>query len=176
MEEEGFFKKASFILWHNLEDFSDTVTALTVSRLLIKLHSRKPNDRSSEVEEIIVHDLTAQNKVCSFMGFLIFILFQLTSLQAAVKFRLLWGLNREQEDSITMDGLTSKPLNKVIMVFLGLMAYENKHVEVRDVAFSWLSDCATCGDLHKILQVRKIKKFAITFIQLFIGIVFRCCS
>uniref|UniRef100_A0A1I7S1B1 Dopey_N domain-containing protein n=1 Tax=Bursaphelenchus xylophilus TaxID=6326 RepID=A0A1I7S1B1_BURXY len=137
LEESGFFKKSALILWSHLEEQSQNVNALTVSKLLLRLHSRRSQERSSEVEEIIVQDLTSNNR--------------LTSLRAAVKFRVMWALNRDQEETVDP---SPKPLNKVVMVFLGFMAYENKNVEVRDVAYTWFSECAECGDLHKILQVR----------------------
>lgn len=63
LEEDGVFRKAAYVLWHNLAETSESINAQIVSNLLNRLHSRKLNDTSSDVEELIVHELTSLNKV-----------------------------------------------------------------------------------------------------------------
>lgn len=64
LEEDGVFQKSANVLWHNLAETSESINAQIVSNLLNRLHSRKVSDTSSDVEDIIVHDLTSLNKVC----------------------------------------------------------------------------------------------------------------
>jgi hypothetical protein len=63
LEEDGVFRRAAHVLWHNLAETSESINAQVVSNLLNRLHSRKISDTSSDVEEIIVQDLTSLNKV-----------------------------------------------------------------------------------------------------------------
>lgn len=57
------FRKSAYVLWSNLGETSEAINAQVVSNLLNRLHSRKASDSSSDVEEVIVHDLTSMDKV-----------------------------------------------------------------------------------------------------------------
>jgi len=125
-------------------DCSDPSTLQTAAFLLLRLHSRRSTEASSEVEEIIVADLISIDKR--------------TSGTSAKKFRDLWTFYRSASaESVYTGCVQLKPMNRVVMVLLGFVADDmagTEKVEMRAAAYAWFLDCARHNDLHKILQVR----------------------
>lgn len=66
LEDDGVFRKSAYVFWSNLGETNESINAQVVSNLLNRLHSRKVFDTSSDVEELIVHDLTSLDKVGDF--------------------------------------------------------------------------------------------------------------
>ncbi|KAI6208422.1 Protein pad-1 [Aphelenchoides besseyi] len=139
LEEETVFRHAASVLWVALGETNESINAQTVANLLSRLHSRRGNDTSSDVEDFIVSDLTSSNKRVSGL--------------AAKKFRILWTLNRTLDnDSYHLP----KPFNRVVMVFLGYLTDDlatSDCAELRAVAATWFLECAKHNDLHRILQM-----------------------
>lgn len=71
---------------------------------------------------------------------------------AAKKFRDLWVFCRNAGFDDVYNGITLKPMNRIIMVFLDFMV-GTERTELRAIADSWFMDCSRHNDLHKILQV-----------------------
>nr|CAD2168686.1 unnamed protein product [Meloidogyne enterolobii] len=120
--------KSALALWKRFSENTDLERVQTVALLLLQLHSRKITDSSSEVEEIIVSELTCNNK-------------NVSEVHKLMRFIL---------------ELLLKPMNRVVMVMLGFIADDSigfDQVELRAIAFSWFQDCARNNDLHKILQM-----------------------
>ena len=69
-----------------------------IAFLLLKLHSRRLSDSSSEVEDIIVSELTSANKMIN--G------------EAANKFRDLWIFCRNSQMEEVYSGIPIKPMNR----------------------------------------------------------------
>lgn len=90
---------------------------------------------------------------------------QVTCCRAAKKFRDLWALTRNVQDG-AYTGVPQKPMNRVVMVLLGVLADESaamERTELRAIAYAWFIDCARHNDLHRILQVsaaRALRVFA----------------
>uniref|UniRef100_A0A1I8BMX9 Dopey_N domain-containing protein n=1 Tax=Meloidogyne hapla TaxID=6305 RepID=A0A1I8BMX9_MELHA len=142
IDKNELFMKSALALWKLFSENTDLERVQTVALLLLQLHSRKVNDSSSEVEEIIVSELTCNNKNIS--G------------EAARKFRDLWAFCRSAQIDEVYTGIALKPMNRVVMVMLGFIADDSigfDQVELRAIAFSWFQDCARNNDLHKILQM-----------------------
>uniref|UniRef100_A0A915MA78 Dopey N-terminal domain-containing protein n=1 Tax=Meloidogyne javanica TaxID=6303 RepID=A0A915MA78_MELJA len=142
IDKNELFMKSALALWKRFSETTDLERVQTVALLLLQLHSRKINDSSSEVEEIIVSELTCNNKNVS--G------------EAARKFRDLWAFCRSAQIDEVYTGIALKPMNRVVMVMLGFIADDSigfDQVELRAIAFSWFQDCARNNDLHKILQM-----------------------
>lgn len=113
-----------------------------LARLLVELHSRRPNEASSDVENIIVHALTSNDDlVCT---------------EAAKTFHRVWVLTRnvleEQQGAI----LYRKPFNRAVMILLGVLADESvsrTRTELKAAASAWFADCAKHNDLPRIVQM-----------------------
>uniref|UniRef100_A0A1I7U1G7 Dopey_N domain-containing protein n=1 Tax=Caenorhabditis tropicalis TaxID=1561998 RepID=A0A1I7U1G7_9PELO len=107
-----------------------------LARLLIELHSRKPQEASSDVESIIVQALTSQDDlVCT---------------EAAKTFHKVWVLARNLEET------QRKPFNRAVMILLGVLADESvskTRTELRAAASAWFQDCSKHQDLPKIIQM-----------------------
>lgn len=81
----------------------------------------------------------------------------MTNCRAAKKFRDLWALTRNVPDGAAYAGVPHKPMNRVVMVLLGVLADDSaamERTELRAIAYAWFIDCAKHNDLHRILQVR----------------------
>ncbi|VDN03566.1 unnamed protein product [Thelazia callipaeda] len=142
LDNDGIFKKAAAILWSYLDDNNKACYYSTISRLLNLLHSRKPSDPSSDVEDLIVGNLTSINRNLS--------------CSAAKKFRTLWMLNRPSSAEELCLGLSPKPFNRVVMLLLSFLsddAVGYDKLELRNISASWFSDCAQHSDLPHILQM-----------------------
>lgn len=63
------------MLWARLGANVETFSLQTSAFLLLRLHSRKVSDASSEVEDIIVSELTSSDKVFLFYCYFIFAIF-----------------------------------------------------------------------------------------------------
>ncbi|KAH7695943.1 DopeyN-terminal domain containing protein, partial [Aphelenchoides avenae] len=141
IENDGVFKESARVLWSSLGEDVEAFNEQTVVCLLCRLHSRRIGETSSDVEEIIVGDLTAPSKV--------------TCCRAAKKFRDLWALTRNVQDG-AYAGVPQKPMNRVVMVLLGVLADDSaamERTELRAIAYAWFIDCARHNDLHRILQI-----------------------
>uniref|UniRef100_A0A914XCZ3 Uncharacterized protein n=1 Tax=Plectus sambesii TaxID=2011161 RepID=A0A914XCZ3_9BILA len=142
LEREGVFQKSAAMLWLKLDE-EYSACHQTAARLLCLLHSKRPNEASSECEDLIVADLTNQNRDVSCV--------------AANKFRTLWALSRSINDGGELQaGLPMKPFNRAVMVLLGVLTDQpkaNPKIELKTVAYAWFLDCIKHADLQKILQV-----------------------
>ncbi|KAI1728390.1 protein pad-1 [Ditylenchus destructor] len=142
LERDSIFKKAAFVLWSRLVSDSEFFSLQTSALLLLRLHSRRITDVSSEVEDIIVSDLTSSDKV--------------VSASAAKKFRDLWVFYRILLTEEAPDGAPMKPMNRVIMVLLGFIADDligTERIELRTIAYAWFLDCSRHNDLHRIIRM-----------------------
>uniref|UniRef100_A0A914HFY8 Dopey N-terminal domain-containing protein n=1 Tax=Globodera rostochiensis TaxID=31243 RepID=A0A914HFY8_GLORO len=147
IEQEGLCRKAAAVLWRRFADEQTTAAAdvdalMPIALLLLRLHSRRVSETSSEVEDIVVTELTSANKVLS--G------------GAVRKFRDLWVFCRNAVIEEVYTGILLKPMNRVVMVLLGFIADDKlctEQVELRALAYSWFMDCAHHNELHKIVQM-----------------------
>ncbi|CAG9538470.1 unnamed protein product [Cercopithifilaria johnstoni] len=142
LDNDEIFKKASKILWLYLGRSDKAYYHSTVARLLCLFHSRKPSEPSSDVEDLIVSDLTSINKELS--------------CSAAKKFRTLWMLNRPSAAEELYLGLSSKPFNRVVMLLLGFLSDDTigyDKAELKIISTCWFNDCAQHSDLPYILQM-----------------------
>lgn len=57
------FNCSARVLWDNLPTIADPDRIQAVILLLLRIHSRLPNDPSSEVEDTIISDITSDHKV-----------------------------------------------------------------------------------------------------------------
>ncbi|VDK66335.1 unnamed protein product [Onchocerca ochengi] len=142
LDDDEIFKKTAKILWSYLDQSDKTYYHSTVARLLCLFHSRKPSEPSSDVEDLIVSDLTSINRE--------------RSCSAAKKFRTLWMLNRPSATEELYLGLSSKPFNRIIMLLLGFLcddAAGYDKAELKNISACWFNDCAQHSDLPYILQM-----------------------
>lgn len=111
-----------------------------LAQLLVKLHSRRAAEPSSDVENIIVHALTSTDDlVCT---------------EAAKTFHRVWVLTRNCTENGTIPYV--KPFNRVVKILLGVLADESvsqARTELKAAAFAWFSDCAKHNDLPRIIQM-----------------------
>ncbi|VDK45223.1 unnamed protein product [Cylicostephanus goldi] len=67
LERDGFFENCGYAVWHGLGLPWCTYEHARMSRLMAILHSRKPNEPSSDMENIIVSALTSSDPVCLYI-------------------------------------------------------------------------------------------------------------
>ncbi|EJD74748.1 dopey domain-containing protein [Loa loa] len=142
LDDDNIFKKAAKILWSYLDQSDKAYYHSTVARLLCLFHSRKPSEPSSDVEDLIVSNLTSMNRELS--------------CSAAKKFRTLWMLNRPSASEELYPGLSSKPFNRVVMLLLGFLSDDTigyDKTELKNISAFWFNDCAQHSDLPYILQM-----------------------
>ncbi|KAM3722002.1 Protein pad-1 [Dirofilaria immitis] len=142
LDDDEIFKKAATILWSYLGESDKAYYHSTVSRLLCLVHSRKPSEPSSDVEDLIVNNLTSMDRELS--------------CSAAKKFRILWMLNRPSASEELYLGLSSKPFNRVVMLLLGFLsddAIGYDKTELKNISSCWFNDCAQHSDLPYIFQM-----------------------
>ncbi|VDK86235.1 unnamed protein product [Litomosoides sigmodontis] len=143
LDDDEIFKKAGKILWSYLDQSDKAYCHSTVARLLCLFHSRKPSEPSSDVEDLIVSNLTSTNRELSCC--------------AAKKFRTLWMLNRPSAAVELYLGLSSKPFNRVVMLLLGFLCDDTTagydKAELKNISACWFNDCAQHSDLPYILQM-----------------------
>lgn len=110
-----------------------------LARLLVELHSRKPQEASSDVESIVVQALTSNDDlVCT---------------EAARTFHRVWVLTRNLEEG---GAIYRKPFNRAVMILLGVLADESvskTRTELKAAASAWFQDCSKHHDLPKIVQM-----------------------
>ncbi|EGT31247.1 CBN-PAD-1 protein [Caenorhabditis brenneri] len=110
-----------------------------LARLLVELHSRRPQEASSDVESIVVQALTSSDDlVCT---------------EAARTFHRVWVLTRNLEET---SGIYRKPFNRAVMILLGVLADESvskTRPELKAAASAWFQDCSKHHDLPKIVQM-----------------------
>ncbi|CAO4363420.1 unnamed protein product [Caenorhabditis nigoni] len=110
-----------------------------LSRLLVEIHSRRPQEASSDVESIVVQALTSTDDlVCT---------------EAARTFHRVWVLTRNLEEA---GGIYRKPFNRAVMILLGVLADESvskTRTELKAAASAWFQDCSKHQDLPKIVQM-----------------------
>ncbi|CAI2294328.1 unnamed protein product [Caenorhabditis sp. 36 PRJEB53466] len=113
-----------------------------LARLLVDLHSRKPNDASSDVENIIVQALTSNDDlVCT---------------EAAKTLHRVWVLTRNVLEEQQGASTYRKPFNRAVMILLGVLADESvsrTRTELKAAASAWFADCAKHNDLPRIVQM-----------------------
>jgi hypothetical protein len=85
-------------LWQRFSENSDILWLQMVALLLLRLHSRRINESSSEIEDLIVGELTSANKMASGA--------------AARKFRDLWIFTRSSQIEEVYSGIPLKPMNR----------------------------------------------------------------
>lgn len=142
LDDDDIFKKAAKILWSYLDQSDKAYYHSTIARLLCLFHSRKPSEPSSDVEDLIVSNLTSTNRELS--------------CSAAKKFRTLWMLNRPSAAEELYLGLSSKPFNRVVMLLLGFLSDDTigyDKTELKNISGCWFNDCAQHSDLPYILQM-----------------------
>ncbi|MFH4975517.1 hypothetical protein AB6A40_002226 [Gnathostoma spinigerum] len=142
LEEDAVFKKIGEMIWKQLDEDLSYSYHGTVSKLLILLHSRRSNEPSSDIEDLVVTDLTSSNKM--------------TSIKAMQKFQAIWSLSRKSPEADICSCLTWKPFNRVVMILLGILAGDPiscENAELKSLVASWFIDCAKHNDLPKILQI-----------------------
>uniref|UniRef100_A0A8R1DQL8 Dopey_N domain-containing protein n=1 Tax=Caenorhabditis japonica TaxID=281687 RepID=A0A8R1DQL8_CAEJA len=115
-----------------------------LARLLIELHSRKPTEASSDVENHIVHALTSNDDlICT---------------EAAKTLHRVWVLTRnvfEEQHGSAVNNYR-KPFNRAVMILLGVLADESvsrTRTELKAAASAWFADCAKHNDLPRIVQM-----------------------
>ncbi|CAD6184431.1 unnamed protein product [Caenorhabditis auriculariae] len=141
LENERLFPICAEAVWIGVGSKWCTQEQQLMSRLLLQLHSRKTNEPSSELENIIVRNLTSTDEiVCT---------------DAAKTFHKVWVLTRPNEDA---DGFATyaKPFNRVVMILLGVLADESvarARTELKAAASAWFADCAKHQDLPRIVQM-----------------------
>uniref|UniRef100_A0A914Q1A8 Telomere length regulation protein TEL2 homolog n=1 Tax=Panagrolaimus davidi TaxID=227884 RepID=A0A914Q1A8_9BILA len=142
LDSSNIFQSVSKVLWHTLSLSEEAGEHQTSACLLHRLHSRNSVESSSDVESIIVTDLTSTDKSrCS---------------EACRRFRKLWTLTRSSVNENVYDGIPYKSFNKVIMVLLGTIADDSlngRNSSLKTVATAWFIDCAKHGDLPRIFQM-----------------------
>ncbi|EFO95710.1 CRE-PAD-1 protein, partial [Caenorhabditis remanei] len=110
-----------------------------LARLLVELHSRRPQEASSDVESIVVQALTStDDMICT---------------EAARTFHRVWVLTRNLEEG---GGAYRKPFNRAVMILLGVLADESvskTRTELKAAASAWFQDCSKHHDLPKIVQM-----------------------
>ncbi|KAL3101676.1 hypothetical protein niasHT_024809 [Heterodera trifolii] len=149
IDQEALCQKAAAVLWRRFADDDGTgmdIAADTllhpIALLLLRLHSRRVSETSSEVEDIVVAELTSSNKVLS--G------------SAVRKFHDLWVFCRSAVIEEVYAGILLKPMNRVVMVLLSFIADDKlsaEQVELKALAYAWFLDCAHHNELHKIVQM-----------------------
>ncbi|KAL3093478.1 hypothetical protein niasHT_026488 [Heterodera trifolii] len=149
IDQEALCRKAAAVLWRRFADDDGTgmdIAADTllhpIALLLLRLHSRRVSETSSEVEDIVVAELTSSNKVLS--G------------SAVRKFHDLWVFCRSAVIEEVYAGILLKPMNRVVMVLLSFIADDKlsaEQVELKALAYAWFLDCAHHNELHKIVQM-----------------------
>lgn len=85
-------------MWNCLSKDAENFNLQIAAFLLMRLHSRRINETSSEVEDIIVTELTSPNK--------------LTSGLAAKKFRDFWVFCRNAAANNLNSGIPLKQMNR----------------------------------------------------------------
>ncbi|KAK0423668.1 hypothetical protein QR680_008265 [Steinernema hermaphroditum] len=146
LDSSEFFQDACQRLWDCLlTPQMDPSHLQSACRLLLLLHSRKPTENSSKCEDIIIGELTHKD-----VGI---------HCRAAQKFSAFWSLNRQLLSSSEIElfpGLNAKPMNKVLIILLSVIAeggINPVHLELGNVAKSWLVECAKHNDLPRILEM-----------------------
>uniref|UniRef100_A0AC34Q1M5 Telomere length regulation protein TEL2 homolog n=1 Tax=Panagrolaimus sp. JU765 TaxID=591449 RepID=A0AC34Q1M5_9BILA len=140
IDESKIFENVSKVLWNTLAMNTLANDHQMASFLLHRLHSRNINDMSSDVETIILNDLTTMDKD--------------KSSEACRRFKKLWTLTRGSTHDNVYFGVPYKSFNRVIMVLLGQIGDDTKkNSSLKTLATSWFIDCAKHGDLPRILQM-----------------------
>ncbi|CAB3407671.1 unnamed protein product [Caenorhabditis bovis] len=110
-----------------------------LARLLIELHSRKPNEPSSEVENIVVQALTSND--------------DMVYTEAVKTFHRVWMLTRNNCEEPGRSTYR-KSFNRAVMILLGVLADESvSRTRPKAAAAAWFADCAKHDDLPKIVQM-----------------------
>ncbi|VBB30267.1 unnamed protein product [Acanthocheilonema viteae] len=139
LDNDEIFMKAAKILWSYLDQSDKAYYHATAARLLCLFHSRKSSEPSSDVEDLIISNLTSE-----------------LSCSAAKKFRTLWMLNRPSAAEELYLGLSSKLFNRVVMLLLGFLSDDTigyDKTELKNISAYWFNDCAQHSDLPYILQM-----------------------
>ncbi|KAE9552234.1 hypothetical protein FO519_004543 [Halicephalobus sp. NKZ332] len=140
VDASNVFPNVAAVLWRALSIATEAGNHQVAACLLHRLHSRNANDLSSDVEDIILNDLTVADKEGA--G------------EACKHFRKLWTLTRTSVHEDVYSGIPYKPFNRVTMILLGLIGDETKkNSSLKTVATAWFIDCAKHGDLPRILQM-----------------------
>ncbi|WKX89869.1 hypothetical protein Q1695_009037 [Nippostrongylus brasiliensis] len=139
LERERVFERCGQAIWRGLGLSSCAQEHERLSRLMALLHSRRPNEPSSDMEHIIVSALTSNDSMIS--------------AEAAQTFHRMWMLTRTGDDRAS---LCSKPFNRAVMLLLGVLADESvsrARTELKSAAAAWFIDCAKHNDLPRIVQM-----------------------
>ncbi|KJH53289.1 Dopey protein [Dictyocaulus viviparus] len=139
LEKERIFERCGQAIWIGVGSSWCAQEHEKLSRLMALLHSRKPNEASSDVENIVVSALASSDTM--------------TSTEAAQTFHRMWMLTRACDDNTVFP---MKPFNRAVMLLLGVLADESvsrSRVELKSVAAAWFIDCAKHNDLPRIVQM-----------------------
>uniref|UniRef100_A0A915CMX1 Dopey N-terminal domain-containing protein n=1 Tax=Ditylenchus dipsaci TaxID=166011 RepID=A0A915CMX1_9BILA len=121
---DNIFNKTALVLWTHLAFNAENFTLQTAAFLLLRLHSRRIAESSSEVEDIIVADLTSADKTFCAGRYL-----QRNSFEAHEQ-------SRYGSLGFIADDLVG-----------------TERIELRAIAYAWFVDCSRHNDLYKILQM-----------------------
>ncbi|KAL6730769.1 hypothetical protein Aduo_001710 [Ancylostoma duodenale] len=139
LEKDRVFERCGHAIWLGLGLSWCAYEHERLSRLMALLHSRKPNEPSSDMENIIVSALTSNDTMIS--------------TEAAQTFHRMWMLTRTGDDQ---PPLCTKPFNRAVMLLLGVLADESvsrARTELKSAAAAWFIDCAKHNDLPRIVQM-----------------------
>lgn len=139
LEQERVFERCGHAIWRGVGLSSCAQEHERLSRLMALLHSRRPNEPSSDMENIIVSALTSSDAMISS--------------EAAQTFHRMWMLTRTGDDQ---PPLCTKPFNRAVMLLLGVLADESvsrARTELKSAAAAWFIDCAKHNDLPRIVQM-----------------------
>ncbi|MCP9264273.1 Protein pad-1 [Dirofilaria immitis] len=125
LDDDEIFKKAATILWSYLGESDKAYYHSTVSRLLCLVHSRKPSEPSSDVEDLIVNNLTSMDRVPS------------------ASEELYLGLSSKPFNRVVM----------LLLGFLSDDAIGYDKTELKNISSCWFNDCAQHSDLPYIFQM-----------------------
>ncbi|VDO46208.1 unnamed protein product [Haemonchus placei] len=150
LERERVFERCGQAIWRGVGSPQCAQEHERLSRLMALLHSRRPNEPSSDMENIIVSALTSSDAMIS--------------AEAAQTFHRMWMLTRTGDDQ---PPLCAKPFNRhefflflrlhwAVMLLLGVLADESvsrARTELKSAAAAWFIDCAKHNDLPRIVQM-----------------------
>ncbi|XGW24975.1 hypothetical protein V3C99_006429 [Haemonchus contortus] len=139
LERERVFERCGQAIWRGVGSPQCAQEHERLSRLMALLHSRRPNEPSSDMENIIVSALTSSDAM--------------VSAEAAQTFHRMWMLTRTGDDQ---PPLCAKPFNRAVMLLLGVLADESvsrARTELKSAAAAWFIDCAKHNDLPRIVQM-----------------------
>ncbi|KAJ1356118.1 hypothetical protein KIN20_013768 [Parelaphostrongylus tenuis] len=129
LEKERIFERCGQAIWLGVGSMWCAEEHEKLSRLMALIHSRKPSEPSSDMENIMI------------------------STQAAQTFHRMWMLTRTCDEQPL---LPTKPFNRAVMLLLGVLADESvsrARTELKSAAAAWFIDCAKHNDLPRIVQM-----------------------